>query len=136
MVSGGCRDGDRGGGGGEEEEGKGRAQFACWESTVASSRTWWGLGVSHRLDRKPLGTHPLIHMCTLGIPVPALASKDADILKSSWDQGLQTGSLLPGCPQVRGMPLAPSNILPSPIHRSGGAGGKLPGWGWGGVQGW
>ena len=73
----------------------------------------------------PLEPYSLIHMCTLGVPVPALTSKDADILKSSWEQGSQTGSLLPGCPQVRGMPLAPSNTLPSPIHRSGG--GKLRG---------
>ena len=77
----------------------------------------------------PLEPYSLIHMCTLGVPVPALTSKDADILKSSWEQGSQTGSLLPGCPQVRGMPLAPSNTLPSPIHRSGG--GKLRGVGGG-----
>lgn len=34
-----------------------------------------GLGTPHMLGRNPLEPYPLIHMYTLGILVPALASK-------------------------------------------------------------
>lgn len=93
-----------------EVEGEGKKKKGRGEPSLLVGRVQWphqglgGVGYTPTCWAEiPLEPYPLIHMYTLGILVPALASKDADILKSR-SKGHR--SLLPGCPQVRGMPLA------------------------------